>query len=339
MRTVHINASTEYDVIIGRGLLTETGSLCKELFGETEALIVTDDTVAGLYLDKVGSSLKRSGIKALSFVIPSGESSKNKDVLFDILEFAAENGIDGSGVFLALGGGVVGDITGLAASLYRRGVPYVQLPTTLLAAVDSSVGGKTAVDLSAGKNLAGAFYQPSAVICDIDTFETLDKRTFACGMAEVLKYGVLFDGGLLENAENDIESTVAKCVEMKRKCVEADERDRGERRLLNLGHTFAHAIEKLDNYKIFHGEAVAVGTVLAARLSRKIGMCDDETVRIITEAFEKRGLPTSCGFGFDEIKREMINDKKRRGDEIPFILPERIGKCVIVNLKYSELEI
>ncbi len=337
MKTVHINASTEYDVLIGGGLLSQTGEKCRALFGKCEALTVTDANVEKLYLEKVKNSLEKCGIKVFSFVFEAGESSKNKETLFDILEFAAENGIDRNGIFISLGGGVAGDITGLAASLYLRGIPFVQLPTTLLAAVDSSVGGKTAVDLAHGKNLAGAFYQPSLVICDTDTFKTLDKRTFACGTAEVIKYGILFDEELFEAPENDIETTVHKCIELKKKCVEADEFDRGERRLLNLGHTFAHAVEKLSGFAIPHGEAVAIGTVKAAELSLKMNICSAETVERIKKAFELRGLPVSCDFSRDDTVREMMSDKKRSGGEIAFILPEKIGHCIIKSIKYTEI--
>ncbi len=337
MKTVHIKASTEYDVLIGGGLLSRTGEKCRALFGECSALTVTDSNVEKLYLEKVKNSLEKNGIKVFSFVFEAGENAKNKDTLFDILEFAAENGIDRNGIFISLGGGVAGDITGLAASLYLRGVPFVQLPTTLLAAVDSSVGGKTAVDLAHGKNLAGAFYQPSLVICDTDTFETLDKRTFACGMAEVIKYGILFDEELIEAPTENIENTVYKCVELKKKCVEADEFDRGERRLLNLGHTFAHSVEKLSGFEIPHGEAVAIGTAAAAELSLKMNICSAETAERIKKAFERQDLPVSTDFSRDDIVREMMNDKKRSGDEIAFILPEEIGHCIIKNIKYTEI--
>lgn len=340
MKTVHIDASTGYDVLIGRGLLDSAGEKCVSLFGKCRAIIVADDTVASLYLKRVLRSFENAGMPAFGFVFPAGEESKNKDTLFEILESAAENGLCRNDIMVALGGGIAGDLAGLAAALWQRGIKLVQLPTTLLAAVDSSVGGKTAVDLENGKNLAGVFHQPSLVICDVEVFATLPGDVFACGMAEVIKYGVLFDRELFEEAGNgisDIESTVEKCVILKGKCVAEDEFDFGSRRLLNFGHTFAHSIEKKSGYKIAHGEAVAVGMVMAAELSAKMNICDPSLADEIREVLIKNGLPVSCGLTFEEIRSGMINDKKRNGDEIAFILPERIGKCVIRNIKSSEI--
>lgn len=340
MKTVHIEASTEYDVLIGRGLLACVGERCASLFGKCRAMIVADDTVAELYLEKVIKSLEESGISAFSFVFPAGEASKNKNTLFDILENAAKNELGRSDIIIALGGGVAGDIAGLAAALYQRGVKLVQIPTTLLAAVDSSVGGKTAVDLENGKNLAGVFHQPSLVICDVEAFETLPEGIFACGMAEIIKYGILFDKELFEEAKNgikNIENIVEKCVLFKGKCVAEDEFDFGNRRLLNLGHTFAHSIEKLSEYEIMHGEAVAIGLLMAAELSEKMKVCDSTLADEISLALIKNKLPVSCRFSLEEIKGGMLNDKKRSNGEIAFILPESIGKCIIRNINLNEI--
>lgn len=340
MKTVHIEASTGYDVLIGRGLLASVGERCASLFGKCRAMLVADDTVAGIYLEKAIKSFEETEISAFSFVFPAGEASKNKNTLFEILEYAAENELGRNDIMIALGGGVSGDLTGLAAALYQRGIRLVQIPTTLLAAVDSSVGGKTAVDLENGKNLAGVFHQPNLVICDVEVFETLEKKTFACGMAEVIKYGVLFDRELFDEAKNginDIEAIVEKCVRLKGKCVKEDEFDFGSRRLLNLGHTFAHSIERMSGYEIAHGEAVAIGMLMAAELSLKLKLCDESLIEEIKSALIKNKLPVSCDFNFEEIKSGMLNDKKRIGDEIAFILPERIGKCVIKNITLSEI--
>ncbi len=337
MKTVHIKASTEYDVLIGRNLLSSAGEKCASLFGKCRAMIVADDTVAEIYLETVRNSFENAGIPAFDFVFPAGEESKNKDILFEILEAAAENELGRNDIMVALGGGVTGDLAGLASALYQRGIKLVQLPTTLLAAVDSSVGGKTAVDLENGKNLAGAFHQPSLVICDVDTFATLSEKVFSCGMAEVIKYGVLFDRELFEETKNgitDIEKIVEKCVVLKGKCVAEDEFDFGSRRLLNLGHTFAHSIEKMSGYEIAHGEAVAIGMVMASELSAEIGICDSSLADEIRSALIKNNLPVSCELGFEEIRSGMISDKKRNGEEIAFILPESIGKCVIRNIKF-----
>lgn len=333
MKTVHVSASTEYDVLIGGGLLEKAGELCRKKNGGGRAAIIADSTVGGLYLDKVLKSFSKAGIKAVSFVFPAGEQSKNKDVLFEIIGFFAENALGSSDFAVALGGGVTGDLTGLASALYRRGFPFVQLPTTLLAAVDSSVGGKTAVNISRGKNLAGVFHQPSLVICDTDTLKTLPDGELACGMAEVIKYGVLFDEKLFESVENGgmslPEETIAECVELKSRCVAADEFDRGERRLLNLGHSFGHAAELLSGYEMPHGFAVAVGTVKAAECSAALGLCEKETPERIKRALENNGLPTEWKFSREEISAAMINDKKQNGGRISLILPERIGRCFI----------
>lgn len=336
MRTVHIKASTEYDVLIGRNLLESAGEKSFSLFGKCRAMIVADDTVAELYLSKVSESFENAGISAFNFVFSAGEASKNKDTLFEILEYSAEKGLGRNDIMVALGGGVTGDLTGLASALYQRGIKLVQIPTTLLAAVDSSVGGKTAVDLENGKNLAGVFHQPSLVICDVDTFETLPEDVYACGMAEVIKYGILFDRELFDGID-DIEKTVERCVELKGKCVADDEFDFDSRRFLNLGHTFAHSIEKKSGYKIAHGEAVAIGLVMAAEFSAKMNICDSSLVDEIKAVLIRNNLPVSSEFSFEEIRSGMANDKKRNGDEIAFILPERIGKCIIKNIKFSEI--
>lgn len=334
MKTVHVNASTEYDVLIGHGLLGKTGESCA-LYGAKKALIVTDSTVAELYLNTVSESLKASEITPEVFVFPAGEASKNKDILFDILEFAAGKELGRNDLFIALGGGVAGDLTGLASALYMRGTAYIQLPTTLLAAVDSSVGGKTAVDLNGGKNLAGVFHQPALVICDTDTFSTLPENIFAQGMAEVIKYGVIFDRELFDRVKSgtvsDIDGTVERCVRLKAECVEKDEFDRGERRLLNLGHTFAHAIEKRSGFAVSHGEAVAVGMVMAAELSCRLGICGGDCIDEITDALINNGLPVKCGYESAELLEYMKTDKKRSDREISFILPEKIGSCIIRN--------
>ena len=342
MEIIKVNASKEYEVVIGRGILPTLGERCLSLFGKSRAVIVTDSNVAPLWLNKAKSALEGAGIDTVEFIFPAGEDSKSKETLFELLEFAAENRITRSDFAVALGGGVTGDMTGLAASLYLRGIPFVQVPTTLLAAVDSSVGGKTAVNLAAGKNLAGAFYQPSLVLCDTDTLSTLPACEFANGMAEVIKYGVIFDKDLFDKVQggdvkSDIEKIIARCVELKRDVVAKDEFDNGERQLLNFGHTMAHSIEKCSNFEIAHGSAVAIGMVVAAKASAKLGWSAEDCTEAIIEANKNNSLPVECNFTAKDLADAALSDKKRTGGTINFVVPEVMGKCVLKKIPVETL--
>ncbi len=341
-KVIRVSASGSYDVIIDSGIIDSAGEICKDLVKPCKAVIVTDSIVAPLYLQRVRQSFENSGFEVFSFVFESGEHSKNIGTLSDLLEFAAQNTISSDDIFVALGGGVTGDLTGFAAAVYLRGVKFVQIPTTLLAMVDSSVGGKTAVDLKAGKNLAGAFYQPIAVICDYSTLGTLKKETFAEGMAEVIKYGVIFDKNLFDavkngNVKDKIDYIIERCVELKRDVVEADERDKGERQLLNFGHTIGHAVEKCSNFEISHGSAVAIGMMIAAKASFKLGFSREDCVPQIKEALINNSLPTQTDFTAQELLGAALNDKKRRGEKINLIVPEKIGKCVIKEQSVNQI--
>ena len=342
MEIIKVNASKEYEVVIGRGILPTLGERCLSLFGKSRAVIVTDSNVAPLWLDKAKSALEGAGIDTVEFIFPAGEDSKSKETLFELLEFAAENRITRSDFAVALGGGVTGDMTGLAASLYLRGIPFVQVPTTLLAAVDSSVGGKTAVNLAAGKNLVGAFYQPSLVLCDTDTLSTLPACEFANGMAEVIKYGVIFDKDLFDKVQggdvkSDIEKIIARCVELKRDVVAKDEFDNGERQLLNFGHTMAHSIEKCSNFEIAHGSAVAIGMVVAAKASAKLGWSAEDCTEAIIEANKNNSLPVECDFTAKNLADAALSDKKRTGGTINFVVPEVMGRCVLKKIPVETL--
>lgn len=342
MKTVNINASNNYDVIIGEGVIHSLGKNCESLFGKSKALIVTDTNVAQYWLDEAKNSLRLAGIETVEFIFSAGEESKNSETLFDIVEFAAEKKLTRSDFFVALGGGVTGDMTGLAASLYLRGIPFVQVPTTLLAAVDSSVGGKTAVNLKAGKNLMGAFYQPSLVICDINTLATLPKEEFANGMAEVIKYGVIFDKDLFDkvksgDVKSDMENIIARCIELKRDVVAKDEFDKGDRQLLNFGHTMAHSVEKCSNFEIPHGSAVAIGMVIAARASASLGWSKEDCTEAIIQANKSNNLPTECPFSANEMAEISLSDKKRTGGTINFVVPESLGKCVLKKIPVEDL--
>lgn len=342
MEIIKVNASKEYEVVIGGGILPMLGEKCASLFGKSRAVIVTDSNVAPLWLEKVKESLKNADISAVEFVFPAGEESKSMKTLFELLEFMAENRLTRSDFAVALGGGVTGDMTGLAASLYLRGVPFVQVPTTLLAAVDSSIGGKTAVNLKAGKNLAGAFYQPSLVVCDTDTLSTLPESEFANGMAEVIKYGVIFDKELFDkvcggNVKSDIESIIARCVELKRDVVAKDEFDKGERQLLNFGHTMAHSVEKCSDFEIPHGSAVAIGMVIAAKASAKLGWSDEDCTDMIINANKNNNLPVKCDFKPRELADAALSDKKRSGGTINFVVPRVVGECYLKKIPVDVL--
>jgi len=340
-KIVPVNASGRYDITIGTGILKNVGKMLKEIKKPCRAVIVTDSNVDELYADTVMNSLTNAGYVSDKYVFPAGETSKSAATFVDILEFLASEKITRSDVLIALGGGVVGDITGFAASCYLRGIDFVQIPTTLLAAVDSSVGGKTAIDLRAGKNLAGAFYQPIAVICDTETFKTLPEKEVACGYAEVIKYGILFEKEFcdkLMQSENDINEIVEKCVIFKRDIVERDEFDNGERKLLNLGHTAAHGIEKVSGYSLTHGQAVAVGTVIASKIAENLGICEKGTYKEVEKMLVKYNLPIKYDITSEKLCDAALSDKKRGGGRLTLVLPERIGKCVLYDVDICDLE-
>lgn len=342
MKTITVNASKKYDVIIGDGLLKDAGSICAEKIGICRGAVITDSTVDKLYSKTLIDSLEAAGFSVVKFVFESGEASKNAHTFVDILEFLASSELTRSDCVFALGGGVVGDIAGFAAASYLRGIRFVQFPTTLLAAVDSSVGGKTAIDLCAGKNLAGAFHQPSLVICDYSTLDTLQDEIFSDGCAEVIKYGIINDRPLFEllklGFKDNIEEIIARCVANKRDIVEADEFDRGTRQLLNLGHTIGHSIEKLSDFSISHGSAVAIGTVIVTRIAVACGYCKKEDLDEIISMLESAGLPTSCKYTAGELALPALSDKKRNGDSISLVIPYAIGDSRLLKISTNELE-
>ncbi len=328
MKRIRVSSSVNYDVCIGRNILDNAGELTKEVKKPCRVMIVTDDNVAPLYLERVKKSFELSGFSADSFVFENGEASKNICVLEEILEALANKHFTRSDMCVALGGGVCGDITGFAASCYLRGIDFVQIPTTYLAAVDSSVGGKTAVNLKAGKNLMGAFYQPALVVCDIEVFKTLPYDVFADGIAETIKYGAICDKSLFEllrsgGLNEHIDDIVARCVEIKAEIVGEDEFDKGMRQLLNFGHTIGHAIEKVSGFSVTHGHAVAMGMVI-------ISYAFSESIaKEIAEVCKMYKLPVKCGFEPLVLYDSCTSDKKRTGDKITLVVPEAVGKCVL----------
>ena len=336
MKTIHVAASGRYDVMIGAGLLGTLGAESLRVCKAEKAAIISDSNVWPLYGESAKASLESAGLEVVHFVFPAGEESKNGSVYLELLNFLAENALTRSDCLVALGGGVVGDMTGFAAATYLRGVAYIQVPTTLLAAVDSSVGGKTAIDLPAGKNLCGAFYQPKLVLCDIDTLNTLPEDIFRDGCAEVIKYGILYDPRLFSYLEEtglsfDREAVIARCVEWKRDVVSEDEFDTGARMKLNLGHTIGHGIEAHSHFSVSHGKAVAMGMAIAARA------CHSADTNRIIACLDSFGLPTTTECTADEIFRHALADKKRSGSTVKLILPSAIGDCAIVPTPVEKL--
>ena len=338
MKTVHIDASRSYDVRIGRGLLADCGRQIAERVRCASAAVVADDTVYALYGERVCASLEAAGVRTVCYVFPHGEKSKNLLEYAKILNFLAENRVTRADALIALGGGVTGDLGGFAAATYLRGIPFVQLPTTLLAAVDSSVGGKTAVDLPAGKNLAGAFYQPELVLCDLDTLDSLPREIFLDGCAEVIKYAVLGSRELFAlladiPSGKGLEEVTARCVEMKRDFVQSDELDRGARQMLNLGHTIGNAIEAASGYSISHGDAVASGIVAMGQIF------DTPCVQRLKDTFENCGFDMAdIDFTAEELAPYAAADKKKGGDFVVIVIPRDIGVCELERLPVDEIE-
>lgn len=343
MNTVHVTASRSYDVLIGAGLLDTLGSHVAAFKKVKKVCIVSDSNVWPLYGSRSETSLSNAGFESVHFVFPAGEEQKNGTTYLELLNFLAENRITRSDLIVALGGGVVGDMAGFAAATYLRGISFIQIPTTLLAAVDSSVGGKTAIDLPAGKNLAGAFCQPSLVICDVSCLDSLPEEIFRDGCAEVIKYGILYDPKLFASLSDagldfDRESVITRCVELKRDVVAMDEFDTGERMKLNLGHTFGHGVEATSHYSISHGKAVAIGMAIAARASAAQRICSDSTRDSVIEILRIFGLSVTCNFTAEELAQAALSDKKRSGDAVNLILPQEIGNCIIHPMPVSQIE-
>ena len=342
IQTIQVHTAPAYEVSIGGGLLTACGQRLREVLAPCRVAVITDSTVAPLYLKTETGSLEDAGFTVCSYIFPAGEGSKNFTTLAAILEFLAEQHLTRTDCVAALGGGVTGDMVGFAAACYLRGIRCVQLPTTLLSAVDSSVGGKTAIDLAAGKNLAGAFLQPTAVLCDTDCLRSLPSDVFADGTAEAIKTGVLDDESLFALFEDNTftaapEEVIARCVRYKAGVVERDEKEQNERRLLNLGHTVGHAIEKCSGYAIPHGHAVAAGLSIIARSAEALGWTEEPTAARIAACLKKNHLPTGTEFSAKALAEAALADKKRAGGNITLVIPKKIGVCELKKVPVSEL--
>ena len=342
MISVTVKASKEYEVIIGSDLISSLGSRLKDFGKYGKVAIISDSNVFSFYGDQVKSVLENSGFETCSFVLSAGEESKNGENYLAILNFLAENHLTRSDTLVALGGGVIGDITGFAAATYLRGISFIQIPTSLLAMVDSSVGGKTAIDLPAGKNLAGAFYQPDLVLCDITALKTLPRDNFIDGCAEVIKYGILYDHELFNHLSTygldfDRETVIARCVSLKRDVVAEDEFDTGARQKLNLGHTIGHGVEAYSNYAITHGKAVAIGTMIVCKSAVAAGICKQDTLKAISNVLSKFELPLKTSATSEELFHYALSDKKRSGSKINLIVPQKIGDCIIHKINVDDL--
>ena len=339
-----VNTTRPYRIRIQRGCLNEVGAVAAGLFRPgAKAAIVSDSNVMPLYGDRVAASLEQAGFTTIRFVFPAGESAKRLSTIKQMVGCFAQNGITRTDFVVALGGGVTGDMAGFAAASFLRGIPFVQIPTSLLAQIDSSVGGKTGVDLEEGKNLVGAFWQPSAVLIDPDTLATLPPHFFADGMAEAIKYGCikslpLFERFEREHAADFLEDLIYACVDIKRAVVENDERDTGERMLLNFGHTLGHALEKLHHYEgLSHGEAVGIGMVLISQAGEQAGLTEPGTARRIAEVLRRYGLPVSDPAGLRDVADAALIDKKSAGSNIRLVLLSRLGESFLYPLPHAEL--
>ena len=344
MKTVHVSTGKPYDIFIERGIIDCCGEYVKRLSNAEKVVVVTDSNVAQHYQWRVLNSLSKQNIEVKTHIFPAGEESKHLGTIQNIYKVLADFRMTRKDVIVALGGGVCGDMAGFAAATYLRGIDFIQVPTSLLAQVDSSVGGKTGVDLPQGKNLVGAFHQPIGVLIDPDTLNTLPDRFISDGMAEVIKYGCIKDAAFFENLESvdamsHIEDVIETCVSIKRDVVSRDEREAGERMLLNFGHTLGHAIEKIYNFTgITHGMAVAVGMVLIARAGEKQGITPKGTADRIAELCEKYELPTEDDAVFADMAEAAMGDKKTAGSSINLVLLKGIGDSVIYPLPLDELE-
>ena len=344
MKKLTVNVNDKYDILIEKGLIKKAGELTKTVLSGKKLVLVSDTNVYPIYGDDVKSSLEAEGYDVYTYIFEAGEASKTTKTVIDMVEFMAQNELTREDGVVALGGGVCGDMAGFAAAIFLRGIKFVQIPTSLLAQVDSSVGGKTAVDLPQGKNLCGAFHQPSLVIIDPNVLDTLTEHYFADGMGEVIKYGCIKSKSLFNRLENEnpkdfIDDLIFECVDIKRQVVENDEKEHGERALLNFGHTCGHAIEKLWNFEaVSHGEAVGIGMVMITRVSENIGITEKGTTDRIINVLKKNGMKIEDTHSISEIVGAMSADKKRTGNGIKFAMLNSIGDSFIKPVENEDIK-
>lgn len=341
---IDVRTAQPYQVTIRRGAIGQVGSILAQVKKPgCRAMLISETNVFPLYGERVTASLEQAGYQVSRFVFPAGEESKQIATVCRMYEALAEDGFTRSDFIVTLGGGVAGDMGGFAAATYLRGIPFVQVPTSLLAQVDASVGGKTGVDLPFGKNLVGAFHQPLAVIQDPDALKTLPPHYFRDGLGEVIKYGCIQSRELFEALEggtalDDLEAVVARCVTCKKELVEEDAKDTGRRMILNFGHTFGHALEKLHHFQgLSHGEAVGIGMVMACTAGEKLGVTKAGTAQRVKAVLEQYGLPTQDRFSKEELVAATALDKKSDGDTLRFILLKEMGESIIYPIRREEL--
>lgn len=342
MKKLTVNVNDSYDILIEKGLINKTGELVKSVLDCNKITLISDDNVYALYGDNVKTQLEKQGYQVFTYVFKAGEASKKTSTVIDMVEFMADKQLTRSDAVVALGGGVCGDMAGFASAIYLRGIRFVQIPTSLLAQVDSSVGGKTAVDLPQGKNLCGAFHQPCLVIIDPNVLDTLSDHFFNDGMGEVVKYGCIKSKSLFERLEKEnpkdfIEDLIYECVDIKRVIVENDEKETGERALLNFGHTCGHAIEKLWNFEtVSHGEAVAIGMVMISQAGENAGLTEKGTADRIVNILGKMNMKIHDTHSTKEIVDAMSADKKRTNKGIKLVMLKEIGESFIKPVTMEE---
>lgn len=348
MEKIQVNVGKSYEVLIGRGLLNQAERLLAPFVAGRKILIVTDENVADKgYLMRLSAQLKPITESVFTYILPPGEAQKSMTNVVALVEFLADQNFSRQDIVVALGGGVIGDLVGFVASVYLRGIDFIQVPTTLLAAIDSSVGGKTGVDLPQGKNLVGAFHQPVVVLCDVDAFKTLLPNIFEDGCSEMIKYGMIMNADLLDeifamekplNAGSDnIVSLVKNCVEMKTEVVQQDERDSDIRQLLNYGHTLGHALEQVSGYQISHGRGVALGMSLLLKMAtQKKYIHTDFTQKFDQLLGDYHLLPEKPAYNAEQLIKAMLRDKKRRSAEITIVLPVAYGKSELFAFQLAE---
>lgn len=338
MKKFIVSTNKSCEIFIGKDLIKNAGAYVSACLPPCHLYVITDSTVNSIYSQVVMTSLMEHGYRVSKVVFPSGEHSKNLNTYSNILEAMADEGINRSDGIVALGGGVVSDMAGFVAATYMRGISFVQIPTTYMAAIDASIGGKAGINLLSGKNLVGAFWQPSLVLCDYKTFDSLPKAKLLDGIAEAVKCAVVAEASLLDPIfENHYEYVIERCVSIKKSVVEVDERDMGLRQILNFGHTIGHGLEKLSSFCISHGQAVAKGMVAEARAAYRLGLTETDISGELTEILTRLGFDLSIPYSPEELYHFALMDKKIAGDKITLIIPEAIGNCKLQKVSLSEL--
>ncbi len=341
MKKITVRGDKGYEILIGTDLIKNSGSYVRKISKASRAIVVSDSNVFPIYGETVLASFRQNGFSVSSYVFPAGESSKNIGTVLSMTEAMSKAELTRGDIAVALGGGVTGDMVGFASAIYLRGIDFVGIPTSLLSQVDSSVGGKTGCDTEYGKNLLGAFHNPSLVIIDTNTLKTLPERFMRDGMGEVIKYGSIKSKSLFDklcNAESPLNEIIYECVDIKRQVVENDFTEKGERMLLNFGHTVAHAIERYYNFEgVSHGEAVGMGMYAITRAAERAGLSRAGSADKIRELLTKYNLPLGCDADYSELVPLMTRDKKRRGDAVNLVLLDSIGEAFVKAIANDEL--